>query len=64
MTKAKVKSLRVTQVRSAIGFPKDQKATVRALGIRRMQDTVELPDTPQVRGMIGKIQHLLKVEDA
>jgi len=64
MTKAKVKSLRVTQVRSAIGLPKDQKATVRALGIRRMQDTVELPDTPQVRGMIGKIQHLLKVEDA
>ena len=64
MTKAKVKSLRVTQVRSAIGLPKDQKATVRALGIRRMQDTVELPDTPQVRGMIGKIQHLLKVEEA
>ena len=64
MTKAKVKNLRVTQVRSAIGLPKDQKATVRALGIRRMQDTVELPDTPQVRGMIGKIQHLLKVEDA
>jgi large subunit ribosomal protein L30 len=55
--------LRVTQVRSAIGREKSQAATLRALGIRRMQHTVEHNDTPQIRGMIKKIVHLLKVEE-
>jgi large subunit ribosomal protein L30 len=63
MAKAKGKTLRITQVRSAIGFPKDQKATVRALGIKRMHDTVEKADSPQVRGMVFKVKHLVEVEE-
>lgn len=57
------KTLRITQVRSAIGLPKDQKATVRALGIKRMHHTVEQADTPVIRGMIFKVKHLVKVEE-
>ncbi len=57
------KKLRITQVRSAIGLPADQKRTVRALGIKRMNDTVEQSDTPAVRGMIFKVKHLVKVEE-
>lgn len=66
MAKAKTetgKRLRITQVRSAIGLPADQKATVRALGIKRMHHTVEQADTPAVRGMIFKVRHLVKVEE-
>ncbi|MBA4370484.1 MAG: 50S ribosomal protein L30 [Coriobacteriaceae bacterium] len=55
-------TLKITQVRSAIGCPKDQKDTVRALGIKRMHHTVEKPDNPAVRGMITKVRHLVKVE--
>jgi len=55
--------VRVTQVRSQIGFDRRQRATLRGLGIRRMHQTVELEDTPQVRGMIRKVEHLLKVEE-
>jgi len=54
--------LRVTQVRSAIGYDRRQRVILRGLGIRRMHHTVELEDTPSVRGMIRKIPHLLKVE--
>lgn len=57
------KTLRVTLVRSPIGYPKDQKATVRALGLRRMQQTVEHKANPAVRGMIQKIIHLVQVEE-
>jgi large subunit ribosomal protein L30 len=57
------KRVRVTQVRSEIGFDRRQRATLRGLGIRRMHQTVELEDTPQVRGMIRKVVHLLKVEE-
>jgi len=57
------KILRVTLVRSPIGFTKDQKATVKALGLRRMHQTVEHKDTPALRGMLNKIVHLLKVEE-
>ncbi|MBN2247725.1 MAG: 50S ribosomal protein L30 [Coriobacteriia bacterium] len=60
---ASEKTLRITQVRSAIGLRKDQKATVRALGLKRMHDTVEQADTPTIRGMIFKIKHLLKVDE-
>jgi large subunit ribosomal protein L30 len=60
---AKTKTLKITQVRSAIGLPKDQKATVRALGIHRMHETVEQADTATVRGMIFKVKHLVKVEE-
>ena len=57
------KTLRVTLVRSPIGYTKDQKATVRALGIHRMHQTVEHKDNPAVRGMIQKIIHLVRVEE-
>ena len=58
-----VKTLRITQVRSGIGLPHDQRATVRALGIKRMHHTVEQADSPAVRGMIFKVKHLVKVEE-
>ena len=57
------KTLRVTWVKSDIGFPKDQKATARALGLRRLHQTVEHRDTPALRGMLNKIIHLLKIEE-
>jgi large subunit ribosomal protein L30 len=57
------KTLRVTWVRSAIGFKKDQRATVRALGLHRLHETVEHKDTPALRGMLNKIIHLLKIEE-
>lgn len=57
------KNLRVTLVRSAIGYTKDQKATVRALGLRRLHQTVEHKDTPALRGMLNKIIHLIKIEE-
>jgi large subunit ribosomal protein L30 len=60
---AQAKRVRVTQVRSQIGFDRQQRATLRGLGIRRMHQTVELEDTPQVRGMIRKVLHLVKVEE-
>ncbi len=55
--------LRVKYVRSSIGYPKDQKATVRALGLRKLQQTVEHEDQPAVRGMIHKVIHLVQVEE-
>ncbi len=58
------KKLRITQVHSAIDRPKDQKLTIRALGIRKLYHTVEKADTPQIRGMIKKVEHLVKVEEA
>ena len=61
---AVAKKLLITQVRSHSGREYDQKLTLEALGIRRMHQTVEKPDTPQVRGMIRKIVHLLKVTEA
>ena len=57
------KTIRVTWVKSDIGFPKDQKATVKALGLRRLHQTVEHKDTPALRGMVNKIIHLLKIEE-
>ena len=57
------KTLRVTLVRSSIGYTRDQKATVKALGFRRLHQTVEHKDTPALRGMLNKIIHLLKIEE-
>ena len=57
------KTLRVTLVRSPIGYTKDQKATARALGLRRLNQTVEHQDTPALRGMLFKIIHLLRIEE-
>jgi large subunit ribosomal protein L30 len=55
--------LRVTQVRSVIDRPKDQKDTVRRLGLHRINDTVVKDDRPEVRGMIAKVRHLVTVEE-
>ncbi len=57
------KTVRVTWVRSDIGYPKDQKATIKAIGFKRLNQTLELPDSPQLRGQIFKVKHMLKVED-
>jgi large subunit ribosomal protein L30 len=57
------KTLHVTLIKSPIGFTKDQKATVRALGFHRMHETVEHKDTPALRGMLNKVIHLLKIEE-
>ena len=55
--------LKITLVRSTIGRPWDQERTVRALGIRRMHQTVVRPDNPSIRGMVTKIRHLVEVEE-
>ena len=55
--------LKVTQIRSLIDRPKDQKVTVRRLGLHRMNDSVVKADTPSVRGMIAKVHHLVRVEE-
>jgi large subunit ribosomal protein L30 len=55
--------LKVTQIRSGIGKPERQKRTLRALGIRRMHQTVEVTPTPQILGMIEKVRHLVEVEE-
>ena len=57
------KTLRVTLVKSPIGYTKDQKKTARALGLNRMNQTVEHQDNPALRGMLNKIIHLLKIEE-
>jgi len=61
--KEATKTLRITQIKSGIGFPLDQKRTVRALGLKRMNDTVEQADSAVIRGMIFKVKHLVKVEE-
>jgi len=60
---ASAKTLRITLVRSPIGYAERQKRTVRALGLRHMNQTVKQADTPVIRGMIAKVSHLLKVEE-
>ncbi len=57
------KKLKITQVRSAIGLAKDQKATVRALGLKRINHSVEQEDNPVIRGMVFKVKHLVEVEE-
>ncbi len=61
--KSKAKLLRITLVKSPIGYSKRQKNTVRALGLRRINHTVEQQDTPVIRGMIDKVSHLVQVEE-
>lgn len=55
--------LKITQVKSSIGKEESQGLTLRALGIRRHQQSVVKDDSPQIRGMIHKIRHLVKVEE-
>lgn len=55
--------IKVTQVKSVIDRPKRQKATMYALGLRKMNQTVEHEATPQILGMVAKIKHLIRVEE-
>jgi len=64
MSKAEPKKLKITLKRSIIGYNKKQKLTVRTLGLRKLHQTVEQSDTPQIRGMINKVIHLVEVEEA
>ena len=57
------KKIKVTQIKSGIGSTKRQKRTLEALGIRKMNNTIEVVDSPQIQGMITKVRHLLKVEE-
>jgi large subunit ribosomal protein L30 len=56
------KTIKVTLVRSPIGFNRTQAATVQGMGLRKIRHTVELPDTPETRGMIRKVRHLVEVK--
>ena len=57
------KILRITQVKSKIGYKSKAKATLAALGLKKMQQVIEHQDSPQIRGMINNISYLLKVEE-
>lgn len=56
-------TIKVKQVKSKIGSPKDQKATLHALGLHKISQVVEVEDTPSIRGMIRKVHHLVNVID-
>jgi large subunit ribosomal protein L30 len=58
------KKLKITQTRSLIGHPQDQRQTMKALGLHRIRHTVTHNDTPQIRGMVNKVIHLIRVEEA
>ena len=55
--------LKITQIKSSIGYKPKAKSTLAALGLRKLNQTVEKNDTPQIRGMLKKIEYLLKVEE-
>ena len=55
--------LKITYMRSSIGYKKDQKGTIRALGLRKLYQTVEQEDNPVIRGMVNKVRHLVTVEE-
>ena len=57
------KTLRITQIRSGIGRPAVHRATLRALGLRRHQQTIEQQDSPALRGMLVQVRHLVRVEE-
>ncbi len=60
---AKGKMIKITWIRSSIGYPGNQKATIKALGLHRLHETVERADSPQLRGQIFKVKHMLKIEE-
>jgi large subunit ribosomal protein L30 len=57
------KKIKITQIKSGIGFPADQKRTVRALGLKRINDSVVQSESPAIMGMVFKVKHLVKVEE-
>lgn len=58
-----MKKVRVTQIKSGIGYPLREKMTLKSLGIRKMHQTVEHTANPQIMGMIAKVKHLVKFEE-
>jgi len=63
MAKAKINDIKITQIKSAIGSPVNQKRTIEALGIKKMNHSVVHKATPQILGMINTVRHLVKTED-
>jgi len=63
MAQEKVKEIKITQVKSAIGSPKVQKLTIEALGIKKLNQSKVHKATPQILGMVKKVRHLVKVEE-
>lgn len=63
VAKKKTPKLKITQIKSEIGRTENQRRTLRSLGIRKLRQTVIHKDTPQIRGMINSISHLLEVEE-
>lgn len=61
MAKTAAMTVKVKQIRSGIGFEKNQKETLRSMGLRKLNQVVELPDNPAVRGMIYTVRHLVEV---
>lgn len=64
MPKKKQKTLKITQIRSLIGQKPNHKKTIEAIGLKRIRHTVVKNDTPQIRGMINKVRHMVTVEEA
>jgi len=64
MAEQKTKTVRVTLVKSAIGYSERHKKTVRALGFKRLHQTVEHEDTPTLRGMLMLVNHLVRIEES
>jgi large subunit ribosomal protein L30 len=62
-TPSQTKKLTITYIKSVIGYTQRQVGTLRALGLRRLGDTVEHDDTPVIRGMIDKVSHLVRVQE-
>lgn len=58
-----MKKLRIKWVKSFVGYSQDQRDTIKALGLRKLNQVVEKPDTPQIRGMVKKVHHLVEVEE-
>jgi large subunit ribosomal protein L30 len=63
MTKKTTEVLKIKWIRSFIGCPRSMRQTIRGLGFRRMNQIVEKPDTPTIRGMIARVHHLVEVQD-
>jgi large subunit ribosomal protein L30 len=59
-----VAKIRIKWIKSDIGYPVDQKRTLKALGFHRLNETVEKEDTPVIRGMITKVNHMLSIEES
>ena len=62
-TKKTSGTLKIKWVRSFIGCPRDMRQTIRGQGFRRMQQIIEQPDTPAIRGMIAKVHHLVEIQN-